>query len=81
MDWSPRSRTSNQCSTIMDWSPRSRTSNQCSRSPVPKRDFYARAAEWLAKRPGLKPQELLINLVEVAWENWSFGDGKAQYTE
>ncbi|MGO9816118.1 MAG: tautomerase family protein [Terriglobales bacterium] len=48
---------------------------------MPKRDFYARAAEWLAKRPGLKPQELLINLVEVAWENWSFGDGKAQYTE
>src|SRR5271157_942377 len=46
-----------------------------------KRDFYARAAELLAKRPGLKPQELLINLVEVAWENWSFGDGKAQYTE
>jgi phenylpyruvate tautomerase PptA (4-oxalocrotonate tautomerase family) len=51
------------------------------RKPKQKRDFYARAAELLAKRPGLKPQELLINLVEVAWENWSFGDGKAQYTE
>ena len=46
------------------------------RKPKQKRDFYARAAELLAKRPGLKPQELLINLVEVAWENWSFGDGK-----
>ena len=46
-----------------------------------KRDFYARAAELLAQRPGLKPQELLINLVEVAWENWSFGEGKAQYAE
>ena len=51
------------------------------RKPKQKRDFYARAAELLAKLPGLKPQELLINLVEVAWENWSFGDDKAQYTE
>ena len=51
------------------------------RKPKQKRDFYARAAELLAQRPGLKPQELLINLVEVAWENWSFGEGKAQYTE
>ena len=22
----------------------------------------------------------MINLVEVAWENWSFGNGEAQYT-
>lgn len=46
-----------------------------------KRDFFARAAELLAKNPGLKPQELFINLVEVAWENWSYGDGKAQYAD
>ncbi len=46
-----------------------------------KRAFFARAAELLAARPGLKPQELVINLVEVAWENWSYGDGKAQYAE
>jgi hypothetical protein len=41
----------------------------------------ARAAALLAENPGLRPQDLFINLVEVAWENWSFGDGKAQYTE
>jgi 4-oxalocrotonate tautomerase len=51
------------------------------RKPTQKRDFYARAAELLAQEPGLKPQDLFINLVEVAWENWSFGEGKAQYTE
>ena len=51
------------------------------RKPPQKRDFMARAAALLAENPGLRPQDLFINLVEVAWENWSFGDGKAQYTE
>jgi hypothetical protein len=23
----------------------------------------------------------VINLVEVAWENWSFGNGEAQYMD
>jgi 4-oxalocrotonate tautomerase len=44
-----------------------------------KRKLYKRIAEVLAENPGLKPQNLVINLVEVAWENWSFGDGEAQY--
>ena len=51
------------------------------RKPKQKRDFFARAAELLAQNPGLKPQDLFVNLVEVAWENWSFGEGKAQYME
>jgi phenylpyruvate tautomerase PptA (4-oxalocrotonate tautomerase family) len=51
------------------------------RKPPQKRDFMARATALLAENPGLRPQDLFINLVEVAWENWSFGDGKAQYTE
>jgi len=51
------------------------------RKPPQKRDFMARTAALLADNPGLRPQDLFINLVEVAWENWSFGDGKAQYTE
>jgi 4-oxalocrotonate tautomerase len=45
-----------------------------------KRKLYKRMAEILAEKPGLAPQNLLINLVEVAWENWSFGNGEAQYT-
>jgi phenylpyruvate tautomerase PptA (4-oxalocrotonate tautomerase family) len=51
------------------------------RKPKQKRDFYARAAALLAQEPGLRPQNLFINLVEVAWENWSFGEGRSQYTE
>lgn len=51
------------------------------RKPPQKREFMALAAALLAQNPGLEPRNLLINLVEVAWENWSFGEGKAQYTE
>jgi 4-oxalocrotonate tautomerase len=45
-----------------------------------KRQLFKRMAEILAESPGLRPQDLMINLVEVAWENWSFGNGEAQYT-
>lgn len=51
------------------------------RKPKQKRDFYARAAALLTQNPGLDPNNLVINLVEVAWENWSFGDGRASYAE
>jgi 4-oxalocrotonate tautomerase len=51
------------------------------RKPPQKRKFYRRMAELLEKNPGLRPQNLVINLVEVAWENWSFGNGEAQYTQ
>jgi len=51
------------------------------RKPGQKRAFYHRAAELLAESPGLRPQDLFKNLVEVAWENWSFGKGEAQYTK
>ena len=49
------------------------------RKPAQKRAFYARAAALLAEDPGLRPQDLMINLVETTWENWSFGNGEAQY--
>jgi len=49
------------------------------RKPGQKRALFKRMAELLAKLPGLRPEDLLINLVEVSWENWSFGNGEAQY--
>ena len=49
------------------------------RSTEQKRALYARMAELLQASPGLRPQDLLISLVEVSRENWSFGDGQAQY--
>ena len=43
-----------------------------------KQRLYARIAELLAAA-GVARNEVLVNLVEVAKENWSFGDGVAQY--
>lgn len=51
------------------------------RKPAQKRALYARIAELLTVEPGVRPQDVVINLVEVAWENWSFGNGEAQYTQ
>src|SRR4029077_14595572 len=51
------------------------------RKPQQKRKFYKRMAEILAEAPGLPPQDLVINLVETSWENWSFGNGEAQYMD
>jgi 4-oxalocrotonate tautomerase len=51
------------------------------RKPGQKRKLYQRMAELLAKNPGLRPQDLMISLVETVWENWSFGNGEAQYTK
>jgi phenylpyruvate tautomerase PptA (4-oxalocrotonate tautomerase family) len=44
-----------------------------------KQKLYRRIVELLAERPGLRPQDVFINLVEVLPENWSFGNGIAQY--
>jgi phenylpyruvate tautomerase PptA (4-oxalocrotonate tautomerase family) len=49
------------------------------RKPGQKRALFKRMAELLAKSPGLRPEDLVGNLVEVSWENWSFGKGEAQY--
>jgi phenylpyruvate tautomerase PptA (4-oxalocrotonate tautomerase family) len=50
------------------------------RKPGQKKKLFQRMAEILREKPGLRPQDLMISLVEVAWENWSFGNGEAQYT-
>ncbi|HUC23993.1 MAG TPA: tautomerase family protein [Streptosporangiaceae bacterium] len=43
------------------------------------KDFYRAVAEGLRDRVGLRPEDVTINLVEVPKENWSFGNGEAQY--
>ncbi len=50
-----------------------------SRGVDQKQALFARIVALLAKRPGLRPQDVFINLVEVTRENWSFGNGIAQY--
>ena len=44
-----------------------------------KQRLYRRIAELLAESPGLRREDIFINLVEVLPENWSFGNGEAQY--
>jgi phenylpyruvate tautomerase PptA (4-oxalocrotonate tautomerase family) len=44
-----------------------------------KKALYARIAELLAQEPGIRPEDVLINLVECAKEDWSFGNGIASY--
>lgn len=49
------------------------------RSLEQKRALYRRIAENLAQAVGLRPQDVWVNLLEVARENWSFGNGIASY--
>lgn len=44
-----------------------------------KRALYAKIAANLAENPGIRTEDVLVNLVEVPKENWSFGKGKASY--
>jgi 4-oxalocrotonate tautomerase len=45
-----------------------------------KKAFYKAVADGLHQRVGLRREDVFINLVEVKKENWSFGNGIAQYT-
>ena len=49
------------------------------RTTEKKQAFYKKMAQLLAEEPGLRPENLLINLLETGKENWSFGNGIAQY--
>lgn len=44
-----------------------------------KRALYKRIVDLLVEKAGLRPQDVIINLLEVPKENWSFGNGEAQY--
>ena len=49
------------------------------RSVEKKKDLYKKIAELLTEKPGVRPEDLMINLVEVSKANWSYGHGEAQY--
>jgi phenylpyruvate tautomerase PptA (4-oxalocrotonate tautomerase family) len=46
-----------------------------------KRAFYKAIADGLHERLGLRREDVFINLVEVKKEDWSFGNGEAQYAQ
>ena len=49
------------------------------RSLEQKKALFSRIAELLVESPGLRPEDVFVNLVEVDKENWSMGHGLAQY--
>lgn len=44
-----------------------------------KKALYWRAAELLGQNPGIRPENVFINVLESAKENWSVGHGVAQF--
>jgi phenylpyruvate tautomerase PptA (4-oxalocrotonate tautomerase family) len=44
-----------------------------------KQALFRQIVENLKADPGVRPEDVFINLVEVLPENWSFGNGIAQY--
>lgn len=46
-----------------------------------KRAFYKAVADGLHERLELRREDVFISLVEVKKENWSFGNGEAQYAQ
>jgi 4-oxalocrotonate tautomerase len=44
-----------------------------------KKALYKAIVDGLGQALGIRPADVVINLVEVRKENWSFGKGEAQY--
>ena len=44
-----------------------------------KKVYYKALADGLHERLGMRREDVFINLVEVKKENWSLGNGEAQY--
>jgi len=44
-----------------------------------KKSLYRCIADLLHEEAGLRKEDVFVNLVEVGKENWSFGNGEAQY--
>ncbi|NQW70560.1 MAG: tautomerase family protein [Betaproteobacteria bacterium] len=49
------------------------------RSTELKKKFYKVICEGLVEKLQIRPEDIVINLVEVNKENWSFGHGEMQY--
>ena len=41
--------------------------------------MYQRIIERLGNNPGVRPEDVLISVVETPAENWSFGNGETQF--
>jgi 4-oxalocrotonate tautomerase len=50
-----------------------------SRSIEVKKNFYKRIADEIHRRSGVRKEDVWINLVDDAREDWSFGNGEMRY--
>jgi 4-oxalocrotonate tautomerase len=44
-----------------------------------KKALFQRIAQLLGESPGIRPEDVFVNLLEAAKENWSVGHGHAQF--
>lgn len=49
------------------------------RTPEQKKALYRRIVELLAESPGLRPEDVFINVYDAPAVNWSVGGGVAQF--
>jgi 4-oxalocrotonate tautomerase len=49
------------------------------RNTEQKKVLFRRIAELLGESPGIRPEDVFVNVLEAAKENWSLGHGLAQF--
>jgi 4-oxalocrotonate tautomerase len=49
------------------------------RTAEQKKALFQRMAELLGESPGIRPEDVFVNVLEAAKENWSLGHGLAQF--
>ena len=49
------------------------------RTAVQKKALFRRISELLRESPGIRPEDVFVNILEAAKENWSVGNGLAQF--
>ena len=49
------------------------------RTAEQKKALFRQLAELLGERPGIRPEDLFVNVLDAPKENWSVGHGLAQF--
>ncbi|MBR1152844.1 tautomerase family protein [Bradyrhizobium sp. JYMT SZCCT0428] len=49
------------------------------RTAEQKKALFRRIAALLGERPGIRPEDVFVNILDAAKENWSVGHGLAQF--
>jgi phenylpyruvate tautomerase PptA (4-oxalocrotonate tautomerase family) len=49
------------------------------RTPEQKKALFRRIAQLLGDKPGIRPEDVFVNVLDSAKENWSVGHGLAQF--